>query len=88
MIFCRYTKRELLKEGVNLDPVAIGKRQIALRGNRTQTEVAKDVGISVAAIFMYEIGERVPRDEVKVLLARYYNQTVGALFFNEKVHET
>lgn len=80
MIFCRYTKRELLKEGVNLDPVAIGKRLIALRGNRTQTEVAKDVGISVAAISMYEIGERVPRDEVKVLLARYYNQTVGALF--------
>lgn len=89
MLFYKYTKRKHHeKEGVMLDPVAIGKRLTDLRGKKSQTEVAKELGISVSAMSMYETGERVPRDEVKEQLAKYYNQTVGALFYNEKVHET
>ena len=71
-----------------MNPIAIGKRLTELRGKRSQTEVAKELGLSVSAVSMYEAGERVPRDEVKVQLAKYYNQTVGALFYDEKVHET
>ena len=44
-------------------------------------KVANDCGISVSALAMYESGKRMPRDEIKVKLARYYNTTVEALFF-------
>ena len=68
--------------------VMIQKNLVAARGEKTQGEVAKDLGISVSALSMYETGGRIPRDEVKEQLAQYYNTTVGALFFGEKVHET
>lgn len=63
------------------DPVKIGQRLSNLRGNRTLKEVANAVGISVSALAMYETGKRVPRDEIKVMLARYFNTSVEALFF-------
>ena len=59
----------------------IGKRLVKLRGDRTQDEVAKANGISVSAIGMYERGERIPRDEVKLSLAKYYDTTVQAIFY-------
>lgn len=58
-----------------------------LRGDKSQEKVAKDIGISTSAIAMYENGERIPRDEIKVLLANYYGKTVGDLFFGEQGHE-
>ena len=58
----------------------------ALRGNRSREEVAQATGVSPSSIAMYELGERVPRDEVKVALAEYFGMSVGALFFNEGVH--
>ena len=61
----------------------IGKRLIKLRGGRTQLEIAQKVGVSVSTIGMYERGERVPRDEIKVKLARFYGQTVDDIFFKE-----
>ncbi|WP_419170446.1 helix-turn-helix domain-containing protein [Negativibacillus massiliensis] len=65
------------------DPVKIGQRLSNLRGNRTLKEVANAVGISVSALAMYETGKRVPRDEIKVMLARYFNTSVEALFFTD-----
>lgn len=59
----------------------IGRKLIELRGDRTQQEVALANGLSVAAIGMYERGERIPRDEIKVRLARYYGKTVDDIFF-------
>lgn len=67
---------------------AMKKRLVDARGNLSQTEVAKGVGISTSALCMYEAGERVPRDEIKEALACYYGLTVGFLFFGEEVHET
>lgn len=64
-----------------IDPIRIGKRLSELRGSKTQEKVANDCNISVSALAMYETGRRVPRDEIKVTLARYYNTTVEALFF-------
>ena len=63
------------------DPVKIGQRLSILRGNRTLKEVANAVGISVSALAMYETGKRVPRDEIKVMLPRYFNTSVEAFFF-------
>lgn len=65
------------------DPVKIGQRLSNLRGNRTLKEVANAVGISVSSLAMYETGKRVPRDEIKVMLARYFNTSVEALFFTD-----
>lgn len=59
----------------------IAKRLVELRGNRKQEDVAKSVGISTSALSMYECGERVPRDEIKINLARYYNVSVESIFF-------
>lgn len=64
-----------------MNSIDIGKRLIELRGSRTQEEVARDNNISVAAVGMYERGERIPRDEVKIKLAKYYNRSVQEIFF-------
>ena len=55
-----------------------------LRGEKSQGEVAKAVGISDSAMSAYENGERVPRDEVKIRLAEYYGRTVQEIFFDQK----
>lgn len=60
----------------------IGNRLIKLRGDKSQSEVARAVGISDSALSMYECGERIPRDSVKVKLAEYYGETVQAIFFD------
>ena len=63
--------------------MSTGKKLKALRGDKTQKEVAADIGISKSALAMYERDERVPRDEVKVQIANYYNEAVGTLFYGE-----
>lgn len=64
----------------------IGETLIKLRGERTQEEVAKAVGVTKSAISMYENNERIPRDEVKRKMAAYFNVSVEKIFFAEKVH--
>lgn len=61
---------------------AIGKRLIELRGNKSQVEVARAVGISDSALSMYECGERIPRDAVKIKLADYYKCSIQSIFFD------
>lgn len=60
------------------------EKLIKMRGDKSQTTVAAAVGISTSAIAMYECGKRVPRDEIKVALARYFGTTVGYLFFDQE----
>lgn len=66
----------------------IGTRLRQLRGDRTLEEVATAVNISTSALGMYEQGRRIPRDDVKVALARYYGVSVEALFYAPGVHES
>ena len=61
--------------------MTIGQTLRALRGRRTQTQVARDLNITSSALSMYESDRRVPRDEVKMRIARYYGQTVDDIFF-------
>lgn len=65
-----------------LDPVEIGKRLLELRGDRTQQEIADQLGVGVSTIGMYERGERVPKDEIKNALAQLYGKTVQEIFFD------
>lgn len=59
----------------------IGKRLKEMRGTISQAEVAQAIGVTPMAISLYESGERIPRDEVKIRLAQYYGCTVDSLFF-------
>lgn len=56
-------------------------RSLRREKGETQAEVAKSVGISASAYAMYETGERVPRDEVKVMIAKHFNRSVKGIFF-------
>ena len=60
----------------------IGAILTELRGDRSQKEVAEAVGISLSALSSYERNERVPRDEKKMAIARYYKRDVGSIFFS------
>lgn len=64
-----------------MDKLKIAERLRELRGDKSQREVAEAVGTTAMAISLYESGERVPRDEIKIRLARYYETTVDALFY-------
>lgn len=64
-----------------MDGNQIGQRLIRLRKNKQREAVAHDLGISLSALAMYERGERVPRDEVKIKIANYYGTTVQEIFF-------
>ncbi len=64
-----------------MNPQRIGERLSKLRGKRELKVVAEAVGISISALSMYESGERIPRDDVKIALADYYKTTVQSLFF-------
>ena len=59
----------------------IGKRLVELRGNKTQEVVAKDLNISMSALSMYERGERIPRDNIKIRIAAYYNKPIYEIFY-------
>ena len=60
-----------------------GRKLRELRGNVPRQKVAVAIGISESALAMYELGERNPRDDIKIALAAYYKKSVGELFFNE-----
>lgn len=62
----------------------LANRLRELRGNRSRNDVAQALGISCSAIALYENGERIPRDHIKVSMAEYYGVTVGDLFFDEE----
>lgn len=54
---------------------------IQLRGEKRREEVAAAIRISVSALTMYELGQRNPRDDVKISLASYYGVSVKDIFF-------
>lgn len=62
----------------------IGQRLVELRGNKTQDEVAKALGISVSALSMYEQGKRIPRDSIKIRIAAFYKRPIYDIFFAEQ----
>ena len=57
-----------------------------LRGDKSQEYIANELGITKSAWAMYERNERVPRDEVKIRIANYFNKTVQEIFFGHNEH--
>ena len=72
----------------NVSNHEIGIRLRELRGVRTRTGVAKQIGISYSALCQYEYGIKLPNDATKVKIANYYGKSVQDIFFNPKYDET
>lgn len=64
-----------------LDSKVIGNRLKTLRGDKTIKEVAESLSISESALSMYETGNRIPRDEIKIRIAQYYDRSVQSIFY-------
>lgn len=69
------------KEVRDLNAKKIGAKLKELRGSRSQKEVADAVNVTDMAISLYESGDRIPRDEIKVALADYFGVSVESIFY-------
>lgn len=65
------------------DRTIIGERLRRLRGSRTLSEVAKELGVTEMAVSLWERGERMPSDDMKVKIANYYRKSVTTIFFKD-----
>ena len=72
-----------------MDAARIGERIRALREEKHETaeQLATSLNISTSAIAMYENGNRIPRDEIKIRIAEHFAVTVESIFFPNKQHE-
>lgn len=68
-----------------MDSKVIGLRIKKLRAKKgiSAVDFAKAIGCSQSAVSMYEAGDRVPRDEIKVKIAAYFNKSVDYIFFRK-----
>ena len=64
-----------------MDNIKVGEKLKEARGDKPREAVAEALGISLSALAMYERGERIPRDEIKIKIASYYGKTVQELFY-------
>lgn len=64
------------------------EKLIELRGDKTVTEVAKDVGITRQMLSAIESGSRTPSLEVAKKIASYYSSTIDEIFFEVKCNWT
>lgn len=65
-----------------MDKNIMAARLRELRGNIPRDTVCKSLGISMSSLSMYENGDRVPRDKVKVSLAKFYGKSITFIFFD------
>lgn len=52
----------------------------------SREQAANEIGITYAALMSYELGERVPGDSRKRLIADYYRKDLAELFFPVKTN--
>jgi len=68
--------------GAQMNKKKISEKLLLLRGGKTREEVANSLDISVSTLQMYENAQRVPRDEIKIKIAKYYKRSVEEIFFS------
>lgn len=64
-----------------MDNAKIAERLRELRGDLSREAAAEALGISVSALAMYERGERIPRDEIKLRISSLYEKSVEEIFY-------
>jgi len=66
-----------------MDKLKIGRRLKSVRGDKyTQTELAEMLGVGKSIISMYETGNRIPSDDIKVKYSQIFGVSIQALFFD------
>lgn len=58
-----------------------GEKLRNLRGKNSRRKVAEELGISYSSYVKYERNERIPRDDIKTKIAKYYRTSVQDIFF-------
>lgn len=61
---------------------------VTLRGDRSQKQVADELGVPKSTYVMIELGCRFPRRDLQEKLARFFKVTVDELFFNHTNHKS
>ena len=61
--------------------MTIGEKLKKLGGRKKSKDFAKDIGITISALSNYENDYRIPRDETKRKIAKYYKRSVEEIFF-------
>lgn len=64
-----------------------GEKLRELRGKKSQSEIADEIGVTKSSWAMYERNERVPRDKVKIRIANFFNKSVQEIFFEYHEHK-
>ena len=62
-----------------------GQRLARIRKKKglTQAQLARLIGVGTSTVTMWEIGERIPRDEMKVKLSEQLGRSVKFIFFDD-----
>lgn len=84
---CVLTKRE--RKETAMDAKLVGERIKNLRQEKkmSQQEFAEAINVACSTVSMYENGERIPRDQIKLAIANLFGVTVDYLFFGVDTHE-
>lgn len=67
------------------DKKTVGERLRELRkaAGLSQQELADYVGVDRSTICMYELGQRIPKDDIKIRLCEKLGQDVQYIFFTK-----
>lgn len=66
----------------------VGERLRALRGSRSLDEVANALCVTPMAVSLWERGERIPSDDMKIKIAAYFKRSITFIFFPKQVNKT
>lgn len=64
-----------------MDRAKIGKRLRDLRGSQKLIDAARALGVTPGCIANYECGLRIPPDDMKIKIAKYYKRSVNSIFY-------
>lgn len=66
---------------MNAEVIGEKIKNLREKNNISRENFANAVEISQSALSMYENGQRIPRDEVRLRIARFFNTSIEELFF-------
>lgn len=66
------------------EPAEVGKILRELRGIRTMTGAAREIGISYSMLTKLEYGIKVPGEGLKKRLADYYGKSEDEIFYTDE----
>lgn len=74
---------------ININPKQTGKIIAELRKNKgeSQEELARNIGVTGGSVAHYEVGRRMPSDEIKVKIARHFGVPVQDIFYRNDDEE-